>query len=290
MRMNWDDFRLFNILARTTTIRAAASVAGISHSTLSRRMDALEAQVGAQLFSRGPRGFQLTAQGRAFQTAVAQAEVALDDGLRTITGADDRLAGQIKLTLPDFVAYYCVLDQLPAFQAQYPDITLDIDVSYDTANLTRREADVAIRFVPIGTTPDDVLVGRKVGQSHAAGYATQAYLKDVDLSSPQGGAAWLGWSHEDSQDWIERTPYPYLPIYGYFNHAELQHHAARAGLGISYLPSCIGEADPDLVRLPNMSPMPARDIWVLTHADLRKTQRMKVFRDWLVDTLRNGNL
>ncbi len=287
--MDWEDFRLFSILGSATTLRAAAARAGISHSTLSRRMETLEARVGARLFIRGPRGFELTEEGVSLRSAVAKASDAFDTGLRGITGADKEMRGVIRITLPDFIAYYGLLQQMASFQDLHPNINLQVDISYDTADLTRREADIAIRLVGIGQSPDDTLVGRKVAQSHASGYASRAYLAEHDLSDPSGGAVWLGWAPDTPQSWIADTPYPHLLARGSYNHAELQHHAARAGLGLSYLPVSIGEADPDLVRLPGMVPKPARDIWVLTHADLRKTERLRVFRKWIGEAITAAN-
>jgi DNA-binding transcriptional LysR family regulator len=286
---DWEDFRLFSVLAGATTLRAAASRAGISHSTLSRRMETLEASVGASLFSRGPRGFELTEEGTRLQAAIARAADAFDGGLRDIAGAELNMKGVIRVTLPDFVAYYGLLDQMASFQATYPEIDFEVDVSYDTADLNRREADIAIRLVEIGQTPADTLFGRKVWQSHACGYASKAYLAAHDLNDPSGGAVWLGWAPKSHQDWVASTPYPLLPARGSYNHAELQHQAARAGLGLSYLPISIGDADPDLLRLPKMVPRPARDIWVLTHADLKNTERLKVFRHWIGEAIRQGN-
>ncbi len=287
--MNWDDLGLFQAFAGASTLRAAAAKAGISHSTLSRRMDVLEARVGTRLFVRGPRGVALTEEGTALLETVGRASDVLDEGLRTIAGAQTGMRGLIRLTVPDFVAFYGLLHRLPEFEAAYPEITFEVSVSYGTADLSRREADIAIRFVGIGQSPDDVLVGRKIAQSHACGYASRDYLSAHDLSDPDCGAVWLGWAPDEAQDWIADTPYPHLPARGAFNHAELQHHAARAGLGLSYLPIIIGDADPALVRLPAMEPKPARDIWVLSHADLRHTERLRAFRLWLGDVIRSEN-
>lgn len=289
-QLDWEDLRLFRELGANTTFRAAAAKAGISHSTLSRRMDTLEANVGAQLFVRNSRGFRLTQQGQALLSAVGKASDEFDAGLREIAGADQHMHGTIRITLPDFIAYYGLLDQIATFQTRYPAIDLQFDVSYDNADLARREADIAIRLVEIDAYPDSMLFGRKVAQSHASGYASKAYLDAHDLNDPAGGAVWLGWHPDEPQDWIARTPYPHLPARGAFNHAELQHHAARAGLGLSYLPVCIGDADPDLVRLAGMDAIPARDIWIVTHSDLRKAERLRVFRHWLSEALNSVNL
>ncbi len=272
--IDWDDLRLFQALARHPTVRAAASALGISHSTMSRRLDRLEHQVGAALFERGPRGFTLTDAGHQLLASVDAAADQFDAGLLKVSGLDQRLAGPIRLTLPDFLAFYCLLVPLRVFQARHPEIALEIDISYAAFDLDRREADVAVRMIGVDETPPETLVGRRVAVSYATGYGV------ADATQ-----CWLGWAQDDDEAWVRQTPYPDWPISGSYNHAELQHHAAVAGLGMAYLPCIIGDSDARLDRLPQMVPKPARDIWVLTHRDLRETARMKVLRDFIAEAL-----
>jgi len=289
---DWDDLRLFQALANAATVRAAAAGLGISHSTLSRRLDTLEGRLGVTLFDRGPRGFKLTEAGAILLESVDDVSTSIDRGLLQVAGIDKRMEGLIRITLPDFLAFYCLLQSLESFRATHPKIELEVDISYASFDLDRREADVAIRMIALDQSPPPSLVGRKVGISAATGFATDAYLKGKDLTDPRCGAVWLGWAPDDSIDWVTDTPFPHLPIYGVFNHAELQHHAAIAGMGIAYLPLIIGDNDPRLHRVPGMTPKPSHDIWVLSHADLRETVRMKTLRDWVSQTLvsARGNL
>lgn len=274
-QLDWDDLRCFLAMGEETTLRSAAGALKVSHSTLLRRLHALEAQLGARLYDRQPRGFALTEEGRTLLGALLRAQDAIDDGVRKIIGKDERLEGPIRLSVPDFLAFYCLLEPLRAFQDAHPAIDLHVDITYEAADLTRREADIAVRMTLLDDNPPEGLVGRKVLQSAATGYATPAYLERYDLSDPLGGAVWLGWKSGAPQRWIAETPYAHLPARGAYNHAELQHHAALAELGMAYIPTVIGDSDKRLVRAPNMTPKPARDIWVLTHADLRETSRMR---------------
>lgn len=283
--IDWDDLRLFQTLAGANTVRAAALELGTSHSTLSRRLDVLEGRLGAILFDRGPRGFKLTEAGAVLLGSVNEASASFDHGLLQVAGLDQRMEGQIRITLPDFLAFYCLLEPLEAFRSLHPNIDLEVDISYETSNLNRREADIAVRMIALDQSPPPSLVGRKVGMSAATGYATRAYLEGKNLNDARCGAAWLGWAADDSNDWVADLPYSKLPVYGSFNHAELQHHAALAGVGIAYIPVIIGDNDPRLCRIPGMTPKPARDIWVLSHADLRESARMKSLRDWISKAL-----
>ena len=276
---DWDDYRLFAALAETGSVRGAAARLGTSHSRLSRRLTAFETRLGAQLFERGTHGFRLTEAGELLRADVERARSALDAGRRRLTGIDERMEGPIRVTLPDILLVNLLLPTVRAFRDAHPAVEIELDVTYAASDLNRREADVAIRMVHLDAAPPPSLVGRKVATSHACGYAHPDYLAEHDLADPSGGAVWLGWAADDDGAWLSKTAHPRLPVAYSINHAEMQRHAARAGLGLAYLPCIIGDTDPDLVRVPGTEPMPARDVWVLTHGDLRQTARMRAFRD-----------
>lgn len=278
LSLDWDDLRLVLLLAETGGARAAGQRLGITHSTLSRRILGLETRLGVQLFERDTRGFRLTEAGAELVAPIRRASSEIDAGLRQVAGADRRMEGPIRVTLPDFLAYYGLLPALGAFQQAHPGVDLEVDISYSAADLVRREADVAVRLLRPGESPPESLIGRKLAVSAATAYATPWYLAQHDLSRADGGAAWLGWEAGSDEAWRAETPYLHLPATGHFNHAELQHHAARAHLGIAYIPCLIGDSDPELVRAPDMTPRPARDVWLLTHVDLRNSARMKKLR------------
>lgn len=290
--IDWDDYRLFATLARSGSVRRSASELGISHSTLSRRLAAFEKRTGAQLFERGTHGFKLTEAGGLLLERVDDARAALDAGHRALDGIDARMAGPLRVTMPDFLAYHLLLPAIEAFARAHPRVEVELDVSYDASDLVRREADVAVRMVMVGESPPDMLVGRKVGVSHATGYATPDYLVQNDPDVPNTSARWLGWAPDDDGVWTANTSHPRCTTVGSYNSAELQRHAAAAGLGMATIPCLIGDADPRLVRTSDAFPKPARDIWVLTHVDLRHTARMKAFRDAMVEAIdaSKGNL
>ena len=285
-RDDWDDYRLFSALAETGSVRGAAARLGTSHSRLSRRLSTLEARLGAQLFERGTHGFILTEAGALLREDVAAAHEALDRGRRRLTGIDERMEGPIRVTLPDLLLVNLLLPAVRAFGNGHPAVEIELDATYAASDLGRREADVAIRMVHLGASPPQSLVGRRVATSYACGYAHPALLAAHDLADPDGGASWLGWAEEDDGAWRAKTSRPHLPLRYRVNHAEMQRHAARGRLGLAYLPCIIGDTDPDLVRVPGETPAPARDIWVLTHEDLRQTARMRAFRDAATEAIR----
>jgi len=147
-------------------------------------------------------------------------------------------------------------------------ISLHIDPSNDVADLTGREADIAIRSMPHGKSPTGELVGRKAAVSHAA-----VYGRDHQ---------WVGWfGGERDRAWTEAFPFPDLPIAGALPDVHLQHAACVEGLGLAILPCFM--AGPELER--RTEPKPRTDIWVLVHPDLRLAPRLRLFRDAMVAAL-----
>ena len=160
--MNWDDTRLFLALARSGSARATAAEQRISHSTVTRRVDQLEADLGVRLFDRDVRGYRLTGAGELMMKSTVRAEEALLTVERQLQGRDAQLSGEIRLATSNIIAMYLIMDDLVEFTRLYPDIELNIEVSYGSLNLSRREADVALRIMRLDASPPEDLVGRNL--------------------------------------------------------------------------------------------------------------------------------
>ena len=166
-RDDWTDLRLFAAVAEEGTLRGATAAVGLSYSTLSRRLHALETRLGAKLFERGTHGFRLTEAGASLLGSVADARRAIDAGLRHLTGMHERMEGSLRVTLPDFVLIHLLLPAIVTFQTRYPAVDLEIETSYAAFDLDRQMADVAIRVTPFDMPPPAQLIGRKVAVSYA---------------------------------------------------------------------------------------------------------------------------
>jgi len=280
--MDWNDLKLFVALVRSGTVRAAASQVGVSHSTIARRVDALESQLRVKLFDRPASGYLLTQAGEELLATAEKVENEMDALARRIVGQDRLLAGQIRVTMIDVLATHLIIPQLATFYTNYPNIELDIVVSYEPLDLTKREADIALRFVK---QPPDHLIGRKLGTTANAAYATKQYLLDHDLSQ-SSSANWIGYgSSLPFPKWVKQSHYPHLPAKGIFNSMLLQLEATRAGLGIGFLPCFLGDASPELERLAPYTPSAGHDLWLLRHPDTRSTARLRVFSDFVSDVI-----
>jgi DNA-binding transcriptional LysR family regulator len=282
--MDWDDVRLFLELVRQGSARSAAAELGMSHSTIVRRVERLEASLAVRLFDRDFTGYRPTAAGETLMTSALAAEDAILAADRQLQGKDATLAGEISITMPDIIANYLIMEDITEFSKQFPDIDLTLNVSYEVFDLARREADVAIRAMGEGRSPPEDLVGRKLTRACSCYYATEAYLDEHKPRSKKTSARWIGWGDEEAfPDWVLNSGFPHVPAHGKFGNAMVQATAVRAGMGLASLPCFVGDALPDVIRIPGCEPYENYDIWMLSHPDLRDTARYRKFRAFIAD-------
>ncbi len=142
----WDDLRIFLAVLRARSINGAAKLLGSSRSTVSRRLQAMEDQIAIKLFVRNPEGFVLTEVGEAMVARAERIESEILSMEREVFGRDAGLAGPIRISMFPQVAQSLVMPYIAQFAALYPDIEIELDASFEKADLTRRSADIAIRF------------------------------------------------------------------------------------------------------------------------------------------------
>jgi len=286
--IDWDDVRLFLELARRGSARSAAQALGLSHSTVVRRVERLESNLGARLFDRDFSGYRPTPAGQTLLDSAMKVEEAILAADRQLHGRDASLSGEITLTLPDILAYFFLMPELVAFAERYPEIELKMLISYDIFDLARREADIALRVYFNERLPPDDLIGRKLETVWSCYYASETYLANHDPHAPQSTARWIGWGDDDPHPaWVRNSPFPHIPAYGYLNNAMLQAKAVQCGLGLGTLPCFVGDALPGVVRIPGCEPYSNYELWMLTHPDLRDTARHRVFREFIANLFKN---
>ncbi|MFN3201428.1 MAG: LysR family transcriptional regulator [Bradymonadia bacterium] len=264
----WDDIRIFLAVMRSGSGRQAARVLGLSRPTVARRLSALEAKIGLQLFERASGGLDATAAAKSILPVAEEAEQAMLAVTRAVHAADHEMRGPIRVAMPAVAAADLLMEDLVTFCQRWPKIDMHISGGYSLSDLGRREADVAIRFMPLGMVPEGNLVGRKVANAHMAIYGE--------------GDCWIGQrGGELDQAWIKDTPFPDLPVRGTIVDGEIIRSACAAGMGMTRLPCFF--AEPRLTR--RTQPEPGLDVWVLVHADLRSNPRLRAFRDAMVSAL-----
>ncbi len=286
--MDWDDVRFFLALSRNGSVRATGDQMGVSHSTVARRIDTFEQAMGVRLFDRTPRGYVMTVAGEDMMETALRIEEDMNSLERRLLGQDAKLEGRICVTFPDNLTSNFLMPFMSEFSDAYPDIDLEMILSYRALDLSKREADVAIRYYRPGVQPPEHLIGRKLACVYYAHYASPAYLDKIDLSKNPSEIHWMAWADEGRfPDWVKSSPYPHIPTRHILENGTLQMQAAKSGLGISMLPCMAADADPDLVRLPDSIPEPYFDIWILSHPDLRETARLRLFRQTLSKNITN---
>ena len=169
---NWDDLRVFLAVARAGSLSGAARTLGVNHSTVFRRIGAFEAALGVRLFERQPGGYLLTPAGEELRDGALRVEEEIANLSRKVAGQDLRLSGTVRVTTIDMLAFGLLPRHLAGFRDAYPGIEVDLVVGNATLNLSRREADVALR---VGNAPAETLVGRRVGRLAFAVYGSAGY-------------------------------------------------------------------------------------------------------------------
>lgn len=264
-------------LARAGSIRGAARALGVSHSTVLRRLRALEAAAGVALFVNKGEGYEATAAGQDVFDTASEVEEAVFGLERRVAGRDLRLSGPVHLTLPDpFVPLL-----MPVFSGlaeAHPGIELTLSLGTGYADLARRAADVAIRTT---RAPPPDLLGRRVAQAGVGIYGSARYLEGREVGDLET-LDWVGWEVGSSMffaRWMaERVPRARIALR--VSAAWGLREGVDAGAGVAVVPCALGEAMRDWRRVA-MVPEAATPLWVLTHRDLRRVARVRVVREAL---------
>lgn len=277
--MDWNDVRHFLALARCGSVRAAGASLGVSHSTVARRVEALEARLSARLFDRNRDGYTLTEAGRQMLPGAERVERELAALERGLVGQDERLSGTVAITCCDVYISDILVRELTAFCTRYPDIELCMTTDSRPFDLSRREADIAVRTLALGASPPEHLIGTRLAPVVVASYVAVAHAERLDPELPGAAPRWIAFEdRRQVERMIAATSYPDVPAWGSFSSLPLLLQATREGLGISMLPTYVGDADPALRRLARPDLRHLADLWMLSHLDLRDNARFKTAR------------
>ena len=284
--MDWNDLRYVLTLARLRSVRAAGKELGVSHSTVARRIEALEEELSARLFDRSRDGYTLTEAGAKMLPTAERIELEMAALERDLMGADERLAGPVRLTCCDEFVSAVMLRGLATSCRAYPQIELGITTDTRAYNLAKREADIAIRAIACGEQPPEQLVARKLVPVVICNYVGKEHAQRLDPERAGGDTRWVAF---DERSMIEMMiadgSYPDVPPWGWFSSLGLALQAAREGLGIAMLPTYVADPDPGVERLPRADLRHMADLWLLYHPDLRENARLQAMRQCVAETL-----
>ncbi|MFC4166250.1 LysR family transcriptional regulator [Teichococcus aestuarii] len=275
----WDDVRLIDAIARTGNLPAAAARLGVHHSTAFRRLGQIEALIGCPLFERRRAGYVATPAGEEMAALAARVEADITAVTRRLAGQVPLPSGEVRLATSDLLLAGLLLPMLATLRAAQPAIRLDIVTGNAAANLSRRDADVALRA---SDAPPETLVGRRVARIGWALYGPAgAGLAPETAPWVLPGEALAGLRRQRRA----AARVPPERIAGRFDSVLAMADAVRAGLGIGHLPCFAGDAWPGLARLSAPVPEMAGTLWLLTHPDLRQTPRIRAVMDHLGEAI-----
>ncbi len=290
---DWDDLKHLLAVARHGSTLAAGRALGVDQSTVQRRLAQLERRIGQVLVQRQPGGYRLTDFGLALLPHAERVEQAVKAFEQHIVTAAADVSGVIRVTCPEpIVLRITQTTLLDRFHARYPALQVHFVMSDKLVDLMKGEADVALRS---GDTDDGGLVGRKIGDSLWAVYASRTYIERhgrPERVEDLAQHALVGFDDTMAKHritaWLQKIA-PNAALAARSNSVLGLIYSAKAGVGVAPLPMPLGDAEPDLVRVIE----PVADlsrIWrVLTTPELRHTPRVSAFFDFIVseiDTLR----
>jgi DNA-binding transcriptional LysR family regulator len=286
---HWDDIRLFLALHRERTLGAAAKVTGLDPSTLSRRLVALEATLGTRLFDRTREGLVPSEAAESLLTAaeeMAQAHARLS---RDASALERVAEGRVRLSVPPGLAEAFVGPSLVRLRRRYPRLQIDLDVSLQFADLTRREADLAIRTHRPQTGD---LVSVKLGERRWVPMQAARQAKRNLAAKDWGALPWITWGDDlasfTAARWVARHV-PDAAVVLRTNHFTTQVTAVQAGVGVALLPPAYARVAAVLpVRTraslsPSIDDLPTNETWLVGHRALRLVPRIAAVWSFLVE-------
>jgi DNA-binding transcriptional LysR family regulator len=290
--MNAEDLRIFVAVRQAASIKGAARALKVDHSTVSRRLAALEESLGVRLFDRTPEGLVATEAADAVSPLADQINLLLHEVQNAARAASDVPSGPVRIAVSPVVAEHFLMPRVAELQQQFPGIELDIRAGLARARFVgEREADIAIRQHPIGTKPaEPSVLAAKVGRIGFALFASREYVQRhgrparpitsleghslIGTTSWGPGASWFDELENAGDETISAFPYSTACA------------AVLAGLGISVLPCLGADSDPRLTRVSDV--MASFDLWVVSSAQSRKNTRIRMVKEALIELLRQA--
>ncbi len=275
--VNWNDLVYVLVLSREKSSLAAGEVLGVARTTVSRRLKALEKELGVNLFDRTPEGLVPTLAGSEL---IAVAERIEDEVLSVdarVRGRDTELRGELRLSTVD-VLTFAFGHVFANFADRFPHVQLSITTTRERVSLSRREADVALR---LSDTPPEHLIGRKVGFMQFGVYASKTLAAKLE-GAPLGAYPWIGWDVGEKHinwfdQWLNDNAAGARIVFRLSDRGLSMAHAVASGIGAQILPCIVGDRDPRLTRIAPLDELFRRDLWLLTLPELRNNSRVHTF-------------
>ncbi|GLQ54988.1 LysR family transcriptional regulator [Devosia nitrariae] len=283
--MNWDDVRIFLAIARSGQILGAARALGLNHATVARRLDTLEAALGARLVARHTHGSELTSEGERFLAHAERMESEMLAASETAGSEAAGVSGTVRVGAPDGFGVAFLAPRIGELAERHPDLTIELVPVPRAFSLSRREADIA---VTLERPREGRLVARKLTDYRLGLYAGRTYLDRHDTPASVDDlaahrlvgyvedllfSASLDYTGEFSRSWHSSIA---------ISSAMGQTEAVRAGAGIGILHAFMARRDPDLIPVLPEHGL-TRSYWTVVHEDLRAIRRVALVSEFLAE-------
>jgi DNA-binding transcriptional LysR family regulator len=277
--MDWDNLKFFLALAESGSLSRASERLRVDHSTVARRIEMLECDLGVHLVERLPRSYRLTAEGERVRDRAKQIETGVADIARFARGADRSLQRVVRVNgPPTFVTRFLAPRLLP-LQREHPGLHIELVGESRQISLSAAEADLALRLV---RPREKGLVARRLAVIAWGVYGSRDYL----ARRGEGERDFLGYDdsldHLPQQRWVrsltgERT----LALRA--NDLTNLLTAVRAGLGLAALPCVMACGKPELIRVATRVPPPTQELWLLFHRDIGRAPAVRTVIDRITE-------
>jgi DNA-binding transcriptional LysR family regulator len=286
---NWEHAKVFLIIAREGSLTSAAKVLNVSQPTLSRHINALEAELGFDLFERTSTGLLLTVKGQLlFEHVERMAECANAFSLEA-TKQSTTIKGDVRISAPEVFAGLMLPKLVLDINEQYPDINVEIQANNKVADLLHREADIAIRTF----RPTEVeLIVKKLVEGKGRLYCAKNYLHS-GVTVNQHTIENVTFINFDPAFPIANNPH-YLNISSNYKLLKTENYLVgwemvKNGLGIGFMDERVGDNEASVVRaLPHKEPLKF-ELWLVVHRELRNSPSLKAVFDCIVRHLSSKN-
>jgi len=282
--LDWNALKIFIAVAHSNSLVGAAESLGMSHSTVYRRLNEFEEQVG-RLFERLNGRYELTEIGEEMLGHAQRISHSFADIEREIAGKDTQPKGTVRITAPSSFSYNELPKHLVELSKLHPDIQTELLVTNSELNMSNRLADIAIRVTP---SPPEHLVGREVRRIKWGVYAASEYLlqqgrpenlEDLQRHKIIGASGVL--NSYPAFLWLDKHHAP--NVISRCDDLVAMSYLSQSGLGLALLPDDLMLAG--IERLFTLEQVKTNQLWILTHPDLRKVERIKIVMRFLATAL-----
>jgi DNA-binding transcriptional LysR family regulator len=280
----WSDLRVVLAVARAKTLRASAQSLHVDQSTVSRRVAALEEALGVRLFERLEGAMTPTRAGEIVIETAEQIETQILSVQERVGNQDAATAGIVRVTTVTTIANHVLVPAMPLLRSQHPALCLELISDNSNLSITRREADLAVRFAR--PSKDDGMLCKRIGEIeysafHAAGTSVEdlPWLTYEDSHTDVPQARWIASKNR------EANPIPLL-----VNDGEAILYAVRNGLGKSLLPTFMQSRFKELRTVSNSRSVLTREVWLIVHPRIRQLARVQAVMSWITSALSSVSL